>query len=255
MTRRVALILAAVSMGALAGCDGVVGARMTFDDTEATKITEIVLSGGSSDLIVNTDSTATETRIRRVVYGGTDPGPSYDLAGGVLTLKGECGPECGVHFEITAPPGVGVRGELRSGDVSLSGVGAVDLRLTSGDVMVDRGTGPVKVRATSGDLVVNGGTEVNMETTSGNLDVREVTGPVTARASSGDINLDLSARASVTASVSSGEVRVMVPSGAYQLKTWSGSGQQDIVGVTDDPKSTNVLDVRTRDGDLTLIGR
>lgn len=255
MTRRVALILAAVSLGALAGCDGAVGARMTFDDTEDTRITEIVLTGGSSDLLVNTDASATGTRIRRVVDGGTDPGSSYEMSGGVLTLKGDCGPDCGVDFEITAPAGVGVRGELRSGDVTLSGVGAVDLRLTSGTVMVERGTGPVKLRASSGDLMVIGGSEVNMETTSGNLQVREATGPVTARANSGDIDLDLSSPASVTASVNSGEVSVMVPSGAYQLKTWSGSGDEEILGVTDDAKATNVLDLRTRSGDLSVIGR
>src|SRR5690349_9065659 len=186
MTRRVALILAAVSMGALAGCDGVVGARMTFDDTESAKVTEIVLTGGVSNVTVETDASATETRIRRVIYGGTDPGGSYELAGGVLTLDGDCGRDCRVDFTVTAPPGAAVKGELRSGDVMLHGIGSVDLRLTSGDVMVENGTGPVKVRTTSGDLNVIGGSEVSLESHSGDLSVLDVTGPVTAKTTSGN---------------------------------------------------------------------
>jgi hypothetical protein len=254
MTRRVALILAAaVSAGALAGCDGVVGARMTFDDTENIKITEVVLSGGSSDVMVETDATATGTRIRRVIHGGTDPGPSYQLAGGVLTLNGVCGPDCRVDFVVTAPPGVAVKGELRSGDVALSGVGAVDLRVSSGDVSVENSTGTVKVRAASGAINVIGGSEVSLESHSGDLNVLDVAGPVTVRASSGDANLKLNAVASVTASVSNGDVDLMVPPGDYRLRTVTNSGEQEIVGIRDNPTSKDVLDLRTSSGDLRII--
>jgi hypothetical protein len=254
MTRRVALILAAaVSAGALAGCDGVVGARMTFDDTENIKITEVVLSGGASDVTVETDATATGTRIRRILYGGTDPGPSYQLAGSVLTLNGACGPECQVDFVVTAPPGVAVKGELRSGDVTLSGIGAVDLRLISGDVMVENSTGAVKVRATSGDLNVVGGTEVSLESHSGDLSVLDASGPVTARATSGNVDLKLNKVTSVTASVSSGDVDLMVPPGDYRLRTVTGSGDPEITGIRDNPTSKDVLDLRTSSGDLRVI--
>ncbi|MEV4279244.1 DUF4097 family beta strand repeat-containing protein [Actinoplanes xinjiangensis] len=254
MTRRVALILAAVSVGALAGCDGVVGARMTFDDVEKTKITEIVLSGDAGNVTVETDASATETHIRRVIYGGTDPGGSYQLAGGVLTLDSECGRDCRVDFVITAPPGAAVKGELRSGDVMLRGTGPVDLRLTSGGVMVENGTGPVKVRTTSGDLNVIGGTEVSVESHSGDVSVLDVAGPVTARTTNGDIDLKLSAAASVTATVNSGDVNLMVPAGDYRVRAVTGSGEQEIFGITDNPTSDKVLELRAGSGDLRVSG-
>jgi hypothetical protein len=254
MTRRVALILAAVSVGALAGCDGVVGARMTFDDTEKAKITEIVLSGDAGNVTVETDPAATETHIRRVIYGGTDPGGSYELAGSVLTLDGDCGRDCRIDFIITAPSGTAVKGEIRSGDVMLRGTGPVDLRLTSGDVMVENGAGPVKVRTTSGDLSVIGGSEVSLESRSGNLSVLDVAGPVTAKATSGDIDLKLAAAASVTASVGNGDIDLMVPAGDYRVRAVSGSGDREVFGITDNPTSDKVLELRTGSGDLRVTG-
>jgi uncharacterized protein YjlB len=255
MTRRVALILAAaVSVGALAGCDGVVGARMTFDDTEKTKVTEVVLTGGASNVTVEADATATETRIRRVIYGGTDPGGSYALTGSVLTLDGDCGQDCRVDFVITTPPGAAVKGELRSGDVMLRGTGPVDLELTSGDVMVENGAGPVKVRTTSGDLNVIGGSEVKLESHSGDLSVLDVTGPVTAKATSGNIDLKLTGAASVTATVSSGDIDLMVPAGDYRVRAVSGSGDKEVFGITDNPTSERVLELRTGSGDLRVTG-
>ncbi|SDT67509.1 DUF4097 family beta strand repeat-containing protein [Actinoplanes derwentensis] len=253
MTRRVALILAAASVGALAGCDGVVGARMTFDDTEKNKITAIVLAGGHGDIMVATETGATETKIRRIVQGGTGVDTSYQVAGGVLTLDTDCGRDCGISYEITAPPGVAVRGELTSGDVTLSAVGPVDLQLTSGDVMVERATGPVKLRATSGDVQVIGGTGVDLESRSGNLDVLESTGPVTARLTSGDISLSLIEPSSVTASTTSGEINLMVPPGDYKVSATTGNGEARVEEIKSNPKATNVLDLRTRDGDIAVV--
>ncbi|HWS39546.1 MAG TPA: DUF4097 family beta strand repeat-containing protein [Actinoplanes sp.] len=252
MSRRVALILAAVSVGALAGCDGVVGARMTFDDVEKTKITEIVLTGRHGDVVVTSETGATETKIRRIVHGGTSPDTSYQVAAGVLTLDTDCDRQCTMSYEVTAPPGVAVRGELTSGDVQLAEVGAVDLKLTSGDVIVERPTGPVKLRATSGDLQVIGGSSVDMETRSGNLDVAEGTGPVTVRLTSGDVSLDLIEPASVTASTTSGEINLMVPHGDYKVAARSANGETHVQDVKNNPKATNVLDLRTSNGDISV---
>ncbi|WP_430782189.1 DUF4097 family beta strand repeat-containing protein [Actinoplanes sp. G11-F43] len=271
MTRRVALILAAVSLGALAGCDGVAGARMTFEDVEKTKITEIALAGGSGDVSVTTESGATETQIRRIVRGITSPDTSYQVAGGVLTLNTDCGPDCHLSYEITAPPGVAVRGEMRSGDVMLSAVGTIDVKMTSGDVMIDRATGPVslemtsgdvmventsepvKVRSTSGDLMVVGGGPVDVEARAGNVDVTDGKGPVTARLTSGDISLSLSAASSVTASTGSGEISLMVPPGDYRVSAVSGNGEAVVENVKNNPAATNVLELRSRSGDVAVI--
>ncbi|MEV6306686.1 DUF4097 family beta strand repeat-containing protein [Actinoplanes sp. NPDC051861] len=253
MNRRVAVALAAASLLALAGCDGVVGAKMTFDDTEKAKVTDIVLTGGSADVMVTT-GTATETRIKREVRGSTDPGPSYELSGAILTLPTDCGRDCHVTYQIEAPAGVAVRGDLSSGDVMLERVGPVDLKLTSGDIGVHGATGPVKIRATSGDLVVNGAPEVSLECTSGDLTAQEIAGPITARASSGDMLLGTSVPASVTATVSSGNLDVSVPRGSYQVRTDTSSGDESVdPEINDVPNAEHKLDLRTRSGDLNLM--
>ncbi|WIM97750.1 DUF4097 family beta strand repeat-containing protein [Actinoplanes oblitus] len=252
MSRRVAtLVLAAASVAALAGCDGVVGATMTFNDTEKVKVTDIVLDGGSGDVLVTTGN-VTETTIKRVVRGGNGSSTTYALSGTTLTLPTSCGLDCRISYEVRAPTGVKVRGKVNSGDLSLTDVGAVDVTLTSGDVRVDGATGPVRVKATSGDMDITRAAGVTVEATSGNIAAREITGPVDARVTSGDLDLELTSPASVTAEVSSGDLMLLVPTGSYRITQHTGSGDADIHGVTNDPRSANVLDLRTRSGDLTV---
>ncbi|GAA1625096.1 DUF4097 family beta strand repeat-containing protein [Actinoplanes couchii] len=252
MTRRVALILAAVSVGAVAGCDGVVGARMTFNDVEKTKITEIVVSGRTGNVMVDAAPGATETTIRRIVRGGTSPDVTYQVSAGVLTLATDCGNACDLTYEITTPPGVGVRGELNSGFVQLTAVGSVDLTVKSGDVLVQEATGPVKLRANSGDMEVIGGGAVDVETRSGEINVTDAAGPVTTKLTSGDIRLTLARPTSVTASATSGDIDLVVPEGDYRVATHTGSGEARVEDVKNDPKATNVLDLRTRQGDVRI---
>ncbi|WP_229072155.1 DUF4097 family beta strand repeat-containing protein [Actinoplanes sp. DH11] len=249
MSRKVALVLAAASMIALAGCDGVVGARMTFEDTEKAKITDIVLRGGGGDVLINTADT-TETSIRRVIRGSTDPGPSYSLSGSTLDISTDCGRNCHVSYEITAPAGVAVKGDVRSGDMGLTGVGAVDLKMTSGDILVERATGPVAIEATSGDMSVTGAPSLTVELTSGDIRADDIAGPIEARATSGDMSLVLDVPASVTASVQSGDLNLTVPDGAYRVKTEAGGGDVMVENLANDAKATHVLDLRTRSGDL-----
>ncbi|GAA4585362.1 DUF4097 and DUF4098 domain-containing protein YvlB [Actinoplanes octamycinicus] len=253
MSRRIAtLVLAAASVAALAGCDGVVGATMTFNDTEKTKVTDIVLDGGSGDVLVTTGN-VTETKIKRVVRGGNGSSTTYQLSGTTLTLPTSCGIDCRISYEVQAPTGVKVRGKVSSGDVTLSDVGAVDITLTSGDVRVDGSATPVKIKATSGDVDIVRAPGVTVEATSGNIAAREITGPVTARVSSGELDLQLATAASVTAEVASGDLMLLVPAGSYRINQHvNGSGDAAIHGITNDPKSPNVLDLRARSGDLTV---
>ena len=59
----------------------------------------------------------------------------------MLHIDTDCGHDCSVSYEIEAPAGVAVRGELSSGDVGLTGSGSADVTLTSGDIMVRDATG------------------------------------------------------------------------------------------------------------------
>lgn len=252
--RPAAVILVAVcAVTALAAC-GNPSARLTFRDTEKVKVTEIVVAGGAGDITVRT-SAIEETRINRVVRSSTDPAESYRLDGTVLHIDTNCGSDCWASYEIEAPTGVAVRGELASGDVALIGTGAVDLALTSGNVLVRGATEPVKVRATSGDVdVYDAAKATDVQVTSGNVRAMNVTGPVTAHASSGDIEINLVTAASITAEANSGNVEVVVPRGGYRLRTEAESGDAQVAGVTDDASSPHLLDLRTSSGDVVVSG-
>jgi DUF4097 and DUF4098 domain-containing protein YvlB len=255
LTRRTGALalLATAAATVLVGCDNGVGAKLTFHDTEKVKVSEIVMTGASGDVGVKT-AAITETRITRVVHRRSDPEPSYRLDGTVLRIDTDCGSDCTASYQIEAPAGVKVRGELRSGDVALAGVGAADVTVTSGDVTVMGSTGPVKLKTTSGDVTVHdAGAGATLHATSGDLKAMNVAGgPVSARTTSGDVTVRVTEAASVTAHATSGDVEVLVPSGAYQVKTDTASGDAEVVGVVRDPASKNVLDLKTSSGDATV---
>jgi DUF4097 and DUF4098 domain-containing protein YvlB len=248
------VLLAVVSAAALAGCGGV-GARLTFSDTEKVKITEIVMTGGSGDVTVRT-SAITETRINRIIHHNADPGETYRLDGTVLHIDTSCGRDCSVSYEIEAPTGVAVRGELRSGDVGLTGVGTADIALTSGDILVRGATGAVQARSTSGDItVLDGKGGATLEATSGNVRAMNIAGgPVNASVTSGDVEVKLTEADSVDARTTSGDVIVIVPSGSYRVGTDAGSGDHSVIGIVNDPSAKNVINVHTGSGDATISG-
>jgi DUF4097 and DUF4098 domain-containing protein YvlB len=246
------LTLVAATAAALTGCGQVLGAQMTYNDVEPTKITEIRVTGGSGDVTVTT-AAVDKTTIKRVVRRSTDPGESYRLDGTVLNIDTSCGHDCHVSYEIQAPAGVAVRGELRSGDVHLSGVGTTELELTSGDVTVRDASGPVQLNARSGDIrVVDAKSSVKVESTSGNIHALNVGGAVDLKVTSGDLTVELAAPHSVTAEATSGNVNVRVPEGDYQIRTDTGSGDASVHGLTSDPDAKNIIDVRTRSGDAVV---
>ena len=244
--------LIAATTTTLTGCAGVLGARMTYNDTVSSKITEIAVSGRSGDVIVTT-AAVQQTTIKRVVRGSSNPGESYRMTGTTLTLDTSCGPDCQVSYEIQAPAGVAVRGKLSSGDIALTGVGVTDMQLTSGNVSVHDATGAVRVHATSGDIdVINATGAVTAEATSGNVRAMNVGGAVDARSTSGDVDVKLTGVNSVHAQATSGNVHVILPQGSYKISADTGSGNANVHGLTSDPAAKNVIDVRTGSGDVEV---
>jgi DUF4097 and DUF4098 domain-containing protein YvlB len=254
LTRRTGalVLLAAASATVLAGCNGV-GARLTFNDTEKVKVSEIVMTGASGDVTVKTAEIA-ETRITRVVHRRSDPDPSYELKGTVLHINTDCGSDCTASYQIVAPVGVKVSGELRSGDVGLTDIGTADVTVTSGDIAVDGATGLVKVKTTSGDITVHDAKAgATLTATSGDLRAMEVGGgPISARTTSGDVTVKAVQVGSVTAQATSGDVQVLVPSGTYRVNADTSSGDAQITGIVQDPSAKNVIDIRTASGDATV---
>jgi len=247
------LALIAATATALSGCAGVVGAKMTYDDTEKAKITDIVLSGGSGDVKVTT-APVDQTTIRRVIRRTTNPGQSYKLTGTTLSLDTSCGINCSVSYEIQAPPGVKVRGSLDSGNVQLAGVADTTVTVSSGDVMISDATGPVRVQATSGDIeVLRSHGTVSAIATSGDIRAIDPQGAVDVRATSGDVQIHLTAPNSITADVTSGDVDISVPPGNYDIVNRPNpGGDTSIRGLTSDPSSKNVLDVKADSGDVNI---
>jgi len=247
------LALIAATATTLSGCAGVVGAKMTYDDTEKAKITDIVLSGGSGDVKITT-APVDQTTIRRVIRRTTNAGQSYKLSGTTLSLDTSCGLNCFVSYEIQTPPGVKVRGSLDSGNVILAGVADTTVTVSSGDVMVTDATGPVRVQATSGDIeVLRSHGTVNAVATSGDIRAIDPQGAVTVRATSGDVQVHLSTPTSIKADVTSGDVDISVPAGSYDVVNHANrGGDTSITGVTSDPSSKNVLDVKAASGDINI---
>ena len=251
-----AATLIAATAAALAGCGGGIGARLTFDDTEKVKVSEIVLTGGSGDVTVTTAAIA-DTRIKRIVRtdGSEDPQASYQISGTVLTLDTSCGHRCAVSYEIQTPAGVAVRGRLGSGTLTLSDIASADVTMGSGNAGVDRATGAVSLKSGSGDIVAN---DLRGETTlvagSGDVKAYGLAGgkPVRAQTGSGDVTVELTEVASVTARAGSGDVELLVPDGAYQVKTRNGAGDAEVLGIADNPTAKNVLDVQTGSGDARV---
>lgn len=256
-TRRagVLVLIAATTASTLTGCAGVLGARMTYDDTEKTKITEIRLDGaGSGDVAIRTDA-VTETSVKRVVRRNGDPGESYRLDGSTMIVDTSCDDNCSVSYEIVAPVGVKVSGELRSGDMIFDAVGDTDVKLTSGDVSVVDPTGTVKLRATSGNVRVVGAKKaVEVQSTSGDIEAMDIAAPVKLKVTSGDINAVLTTANPVTAQTTSGDVHVQVPQGSYKIVSSVDADDQDVQGITNDPTAKNEINLRTSNGNAVLIG-
>jgi DUF4097 and DUF4098 domain-containing protein YvlB len=256
MTSRIAaLTLIAASTLAVAACGEVGGAKLTYSDTEKGKVTGIVLDGHSGDVVV-TPATGTETKITRIIRNSTDPQMSYRMDGTELHLDTRCGPHCTVSYQIETPAGAAVHGQLTSGNVQLTGVGATDLTVTSGDVQIRNAAGVVKIRTNSGDVTVDGAKGgATLEATSGDIRATEISGgPVSAKVTSGDVTLGLTTVASVTAETTSGDVHLTVPTGKYNLTTHKGSGNINLTGVTDDATARASLVLRAGSGDITVTG-
>lgn len=247
---------AATALILLAGCDNLSFRRLDYDDTEAVKITSIRVLPGSGDVVVRGTGPASEARIKRVVrYQGGEPTARYEIKGSELVLDTDCGDRCSVSYEVTVPAGVAVQGESGSGDVELSRVGTVDLRLGSGDMRLAGATGTVGLETGSGDIEVSeASAAVRLRTGSGDIAARRLGGAVDAESGSGDVTVELDKPASARANANSGDVTMVVPAGSYRVRSNTGSGDRRIT-VADDPNASILLDGSTGSGDVTISQR
>ncbi|GIJ78467.1 Putative adhesin [Micromonospora phaseoli] len=255
--RRTGIAVAATAaLIVLVGCDNLSFRRLDFDTTESARITAIRVLPGAGDVLVRADGSVDGVRIKRVVrYQGAEPGTTYEIKDTELVLDTSCGQRCSVSFEVTAGEGVSLRGETGSGNVDLSRVSTVDLKVGSGDVRVAEATGPVRVETGSGNIeVYDVSSPVVLRASSGDVTGTRLGGEVDAEAKSGNVTVELDRPASARVHASSGNVELTVPTGAYQVRSKAGSGDVEL-DVAHDPSAALVLDVRTGSGNITVTSR
>ncbi|MCI4062150.1 DUF4097 domain-containing protein [Micromonospora sp. R77] len=204
----------------LSGCDTLSSRRLDFDNTEAVRITRVTVRPGAGDVVVRAAGTAAQVRIKRTVrYQGDEPTARYEIKGDELVLDTDCGPRCSISYEVTAPQGVAVRGETGSGDVELSGVGPVEMKLSSGNITVVGATGDVRAETNSGNIEVSDVTgTASLRAASGDVSARGLAGPVDAAAGSGNVEVELARPGSARAHAGSGNVDLIVPAGRYRVR-------------------------------------
>jgi DUF4097 and DUF4098 domain-containing protein YvlB len=268
---RSALILVGLAalLATLTGC-GL--ARHQFRDqaTYQVAVTEINIDTGGGSVKVRPGSASSVLVRRHVFYAAKRPGQTSSVDGTTLKLTG-CIGTCSVDYDITAPAGVKITGGSGSGDIDVTNVSTMSVRVGSGDVRVHHATGSVSAETGSGDIqVVDVQGAASARTGSGDVTLTDVSGDVLADTGSGDLrgsglhgrtiahtdSGDLTLRIvdaqDVTAQTGSGDLVVTVPSGQhYRIDASTGSGDKRI-SVSDDTGADHHLDLRTDSGDLTL---
>ncbi|WBB74996.1 DUF4097 family beta strand repeat-containing protein [Micromonospora sp. WMMD1128] len=255
--RVVVAATATATLIVLAGCDTLSFRRLDYDQTERTRITRINVDGdGSGDVVVRANGPADQVRIKRVVrYEGGEPDSRYEIKGDELVLPTDCGNRCSISWEVTAPPGVAVRGGTGSGNVDLSEVGAVDFTLSSGDFTVSGASGEVRASTTSGNIHLSEAAgPVRLRARSGDIEARRLTSAVDAEATSGNLTIELDQPAPARLHATSGDVDLAVPEGRYRVRADAKSGDVSLQ-VTNDPAASLLLDVSATSGNVSVSSR
>ncbi|MCZ4122432.1 DUF4097 family beta strand repeat-containing protein [Streptomyces sp. H39-S7] len=242
--RSAVLIVSALVLGAaLTGCDGVSfhgsPEHKSVDDAKvAGPVSAVEVGKGSGDVRIRPGAGGGVTIHRTVRYHGDGkPTPGQKVENGTLTFTDGCD-DCSIDYELTVPAGASVKVSTGSGDVDVQGVASANLKTGSGDIDVSGVAGALTTWAGSGDLTGTG---------LGGADV-------SATASSGEIRLTfVKAPQKVAIKASSGDVTVHVPGGPYATDVSTGSGDEH-VSVPADPSATARIQVRTGSGDVTLSG-
>lgn len=256
-----------------AGLGGCAMEREEFADNriERSVVTEIVAGGGSGGLTVKRIAGADLAIDRRVRFSGERPARLDRVDGSTLRLDGDCGEHCTIEYTVTVPDAVKVTGNLRSGDIRLTGVGAalvstrsgrigvtdvpeLTAETASGNIDVADVRGAAVVRTGAGDISLKRiGGAVTAETSSGAIRAEGLSGPqATLHTFSGDVKADLGSALNLTATTSSGDVEVLVPGGtSYQVTAESTSGGRN-VDVTHDPTARYRLDLHTESGEIRV---
>lgn len=211
-------------------------------------VTAVSIDGRAADVvIVGVEGLEGARVVSRTTWQDDPPEVDVDVVGGSLQLSTRCGvrvvsfgAKCEVDLEVEVPAGAPVGGTMGSGDLTLHALrGGVDVAVGSGSVTLVGVAGDLSLTAGSGDV-------------SGSADA----GSVDVEVGSGDIDLELGQAPGWTRlEAGSGDISVAMPAGAYDVSANTSSGTVSLVGIVDDPGSTDTIEVHTGSGDITVVGR
>ncbi|KUN00113.1 hypothetical protein AQI95_35740 [Streptomyces yokosukanensis] len=231
-----ATALAALTASGLSACSTL--SQKTFEDDAKVpqKVTSIRLDNRDGGVKVDASADAATISVhRKVDYHGDKPsGTSFHVRDGVLLLSG-CGDNCGVDYVVTVPAGLPVTGGTSNGGLALTGVGAVDVHTSNGEIAVTNATGPVKLRTSNGDVDVKG-------VKGGGIDTQTSNGEVTVRTATPQ---------NIKVRTTSGSLTVTAPPAKYQITANDSNGDKN-VAFKNDPSGRYRLDLSTKNGDLTV---
>jgi hypothetical protein len=229
---------------------GLAVANTGFDRTQvrrhafaAGSVSEIVVTSTAGDIDLARAGARLEVRETQH-YVLMKPKLEQALAGGVLTLRSDCGAKvltCYADLRVTVPAGVAVTAHTDSGDVGATAVQARDARLRSdsGDVRLQlAGRQQLAWAHTdSGDVGV----------------VTAAANAVDAQSSSGDVTVDAGGSPRrILARSDSGDIMVTVPPGEYAVDAKTDSGHVKVDGITLNDSAPSTIEARTDSGDVTV---
>ncbi|KOT36491.1 lipoprotein [Streptomyces caelestis] len=230
------LTAAALAAGGLAACGLVKGETLEDNSTMSGKITSVRLENGSGGVTVNgTEGSGRLSLRREIEYRGDKPqGATHRIENGVLILGG-CGSRCSVGYTVDVPAGVPVSGEVSSGRIHLTEVGAVKVTTGSGRIEMNGVSGAVEVKTSNGRITGEGlrGTRIQAQT------------------SNGAISLNLAIPLDVQAKTSNGDITLTLPKADYQVTADTNNGDKTI-GVSSDPSGEYRLGLKSSNGDITV---
>jgi DUF4097 and DUF4098 domain-containing protein YvlB len=203
----------------------------------------LTIETSSVDVAVEAKDVSEITVNRRVERNalGSDPKDDYD--DGRLRIKDTgCGFlsfGCDTDYVVTVPKDLAVTIKTSSGDLKVTGLG-----------------GATTLKSSSGNLEANGVSgDLSMDTSSGRVEATALSSAsVTGKTSSGDVDLEFrTAPSKVEARSSSGDVSVLLPTGAetYRIDADSKSGDE-VAKIKVDPAATRIITLESSSGDTTV---
>lgn len=183
------------------------------------------------------------------------------LAGGTLLVSVTCptgARACSAAVDVRLPATTEIDLTLDAGDVTLVALdGLLDVVIGSGSAALERTTGSARVSVNAGTIRL---TEVSgrfdIETVTGDIEVREASAPIAeARTERGGLDLRfLAAPDLADLSSTSGDVRIEVPAGDYDVDATSRRGDVSIEGITNTSNAPSVILARAISGDIEIRG-